>query len=589
MSSLRRLVALALAAAGLATALAQPAAAASANPDPSRFPVRGVDVTEYQHPNGAAVNWAQIRQSGIAFATLKATRGTNKTNSYFASDLAGALGQGIPTAPYHYLTGTSSNVAAQADFFIGALRNAGYTGNRANELPPILDLEWTDDGTSSCPPYTTVPFVQEFLDRVQSAFGVKPWIYTSRGFMSSCMGNTTAFGSYGLQVADYTSGRTLPSVPSGWPTWLMWQYADVGSVPGVPTTNVTLNVFNGSQADLDALVRRDPPRPLVDPQGGRVTDFDGDGRPDILGLGQTGDDLWFIPNTSSSGSPSRGQSKLVSTGWRTITKYWLADYDGDGKTDILGTQDPDKLFVWRNTSTPGNPSVAPLVGLGTAWNTLAKLVIGDFTGDGKVDIGGVNASTGDQFWVVPNTSTPGNPSRGQSIPMTTGWSTVTRFWPADWDRDGKTDLLGLQGNDQLFAWRNTASGGVPSFAPLANLGTGWSTLTKLVLGDFTGDGKVDIAGWTAWNADQLYVVPNTSSGTTLSRGQSVPMSTGWSSITSYLVADYDGDGKTDLLGVQGTDQMLIWRGTHSGGTPGFTALTSLGTGWNTVGHIPTAQ
>ncbi|WP_204046471.1 FG-GAP repeat domain-containing protein, partial [Acrocarpospora phusangensis] len=134
-----------------------------------------------------------------------------------------------------------------------------------------------------------------------------------------------------------------------------------------------------------------------------------------------------------------------------------------------------------------------------------------------------------------------------------------------------------------------ATGGVPSFAPLANLGNGWNTLTKLVLGDFTGDGKVDIAGWTAGSADQLWVIPNTTSGTTLSRGQSIPMSTGWASITSYLVADYDGDGKTDLLGVQGDDQMFTWRGTHSGGTPGFTALTSLGTAWSTISHIPTAQ
>ncbi|WP_204044625.1 FG-GAP repeat domain-containing protein, partial [Acrocarpospora phusangensis] len=112
------------------------------------------------------------------------------------------------------------------------------------------------------------------------------------------------------------------------------------------------------------------PRPLVDSQGTRLTDFDGDGKPDILGLGASGDDLWLIPNTSSSGSPSRGQSIPLSAGWRTITKYWLADYDGDGRTDILGTQNPDKLFVWRNISTPGNPSIAPLVSLGTAWNTL---------------------------------------------------------------------------------------------------------------------------------------------------------------------------------------------------------------------------
>jgi GH25 family lysozyme M1 (1,4-beta-N-acetylmuramidase) len=218
-----------------------------------------VDITEYQHPNGAAVDWSKIHQSGIKFATLKATRGTNIINSYFAGDLAAALAQGIPTAPYHFLTGTSANLSQQADYFIAELRSAGYTGHGAYELPPILDLEWTDDGTSSCPPYDTVSAVQGWLDKVRAAFGVKPMIYTARGFMTSCMGSTTAFGSYLLQVADYTSGHTNPAIPPGWPSWLMWQYADVGSVPGVPTGNVTLDVFNGSQDLLDSLANVAPP------------------------------------------------------------------------------------------------------------------------------------------------------------------------------------------------------------------------------------------------------------------------------------------------------------------------------------------
>ncbi|MER5628840.1 GH25 family lysozyme, partial [Streptosporangium sp. NPDC002544] len=301
MSRIQARLAVVAAAIGIAGVLALPAAASSASPPSGKYPVKGVDITEYQHPGGASVNWSQIRQSGVTFATLKATRGTNKTNSYFASDLAASLAQGIATAPYHFLTGyTSGSAGAQADYFIAELRSAGYTGHRAGELPPILDLEWTDDGTNSCPPYTTVSQAQLFLDKVQAAFGVKPWIYTAKGFMTGCMGSTTAFGSYGLQVADYTSSHTTPAVPPGWGSWLMWQYADVGNVPGVPTTNVTLNVFNGTQAQLDALAARTV-TPVVDPQAGHLVDFDGDGKSDVLGLGTSGDDMWLVPNTSTPG------------------------------------------------------------------------------------------------------------------------------------------------------------------------------------------------------------------------------------------------------------------------------------------------
>ncbi|GES24406.1 hypothetical protein Aple_073050 [Acrocarpospora pleiomorpha] len=581
----RRLIAAAAVAVGLAGVLAQPASASSANPDPARYPIKGVDVTEYQHPGGASVNWSQIRQSGVTFATLKATRGTNKTNPYFGGDLGAALAQRIATAPYHYLTGTSSNAVAQADFFISTVRAAGYTGHRAGELPPILDLEWTDDGTSSCPPYTTVAFARTWLDRVQAAFGVKPWIYTANGFMTSCMGSTTAFGSYGLQVADYISSHTTPAVPPGWSSWLMWQYADVGSVPGVPTTNVTKNVFNGTQAYLDQLSGLS--RPVVDPQAGRLVDFDGDGKPDFLGLGASGDDMWFIPNTSSPGTPARGQSIPISTGWKTVTKYWLTDYDGDGKTDILGLNGTDQMLAWINTSSPGHPSATAAVDLGTQWSTLSKIVIADFTGDGKVDIAGVDAATGDQFWVVPNTSAPGAPARGQSMHISDGWKTVTRFWVTDYDGDSKTDLLGLNGTDQMLAWRSKGTA-VPSFYPYADLGTQWSTLSKIVIGDFTADGKVDIAGVNAATGDQFWVVPNTSTPGAPARGQSIPVSDGWKTVTTFLVADYDRDGKTDLLGLNGTDQMLAWRSKGTA-VPSFDPYTDLGTQWSTISHIPTAQ
>ncbi|MER5628839.1 hypothetical protein ABT061_48285, partial [Streptosporangium sp. NPDC002544] len=56
---------------------------------------------------------------------------------------------------------------------------------------------------------------------------------------------------------------------------------------------------------------------------------------------------------------------------------------------------------------------------------------------------------------------------------------VTNVWVADWDADGKTDLLGLNGNDQLFAWRNQPASGSPVFSPYASLGAQWSTFGRI--------------------------------------------------------------------------------------------------------------
>ncbi|WP_181871401.1 FG-GAP-like repeat-containing protein [Sphaerisporangium album] len=529
-----------------------------------------MDITEYQHPGGASVNWSQIRQSGVTFATLKATRSTNKINSYFRGDLAASLAQGIATAPYHFFTGYSANTAgAQADYFIAELRAAGYTGHRAGELPPILDMEWTDDGTSACPPYTTVSQAQIFLDKVQAAFGVKPWIYTAAGFMTGCMASTTAFGSYGLQVADYGSGRTTPRVPPGWSTWLMWQYADVGSVPGVPTTNVTLNVFNGTQAQLDALAHRDVPPPPA-PLPGTLGDFDGDGKQDIAGV--AGGDLWIHRNTSTPGNFST-QGTFISSGWGTVGKFMAGDFDADGKDDIIGFNGGDELMIWRSTSTATTFSFAAYKSLGTGWGIFDKLLpLADYDGDGKVDIAGI---AGSDLWIHRNTSTPGNFST-TGVFVSTGWRTVSKFMGGDFDADGKSDIIGFNGGDELMIWRSTSTATTFSFAAYKSLGTGWGIFTQfLPLADYDGDGKVDIAGIAG---SDLWIHRNTSTPGNFST-TGVFVSTGWRTVSKFMGGDFDADGKSDIIGFNGGDELMIWRSTSTATTFSFAAYKSLGTGW----------
>jgi GH25 family lysozyme M1 (1,4-beta-N-acetylmuramidase) len=302
-----------------------------------------VDITEYQHPGGSGVNWSQVRQSGIKFATLKATRGTNFINPYFKNDLADALAQGIPTAPYHFLIDYDPGTAgAQANYFINAARAAGYTGHRPGELPPILDLEWTDDGNSNCPPHTTVAEVQTWLNKVQDAFGVKPMIYTSRGFMTDCMNSTTAFGSYLLQVADYIRSHTSPSLPPGWQDWLMWQYTNVGSVPGVPTTNVTLDVFNGTQDQLDKLAHH--PNNAT-----QFADINGDGLDEIIAIHPNGD-VWAYHNVNGFGGYQGDQVSLVAKGFTDGARTKFADINGDGLDEIIAIHPNGDVWAYHNVN-----------------------------------------------------------------------------------------------------------------------------------------------------------------------------------------------------------------------------------------------
>ncbi|MFC0540487.1 GH25 family lysozyme [Kutzneria chonburiensis] len=223
---------------------------------PSGYAIDGIDTAKYQHPGGAAINWAAVRASGVEFATVKATRGTNVTDDFLATDLPAARNAGLDVAPYHYYTASAPDTgAAQADRFIAAVRATGYTGQRAGDLPPVFDFERADDGTGRCPVYGTVADAKAWLDKVQAAFGKKPIIYTQKAVLDDCYGATTAFGGYPMQLADYRSSITAPPLPAGSSTWLMWQYTDAAIPDGLSAPS-TGDVFNGTQADLDRLANK---------------------------------------------------------------------------------------------------------------------------------------------------------------------------------------------------------------------------------------------------------------------------------------------------------------------------------------------
>src|SRR5438132_535368 len=92
---------------------------------------------------------------------------------------------------------------------------------------------------------TVCPSAQK-LERIEAATGRKPIIYTA-AFMGGHIGN--GFASYPLWVANY--GATCPLMPANWTHYVAWQYTSTGGVPGVPSTNVDHDIWNGDVASLE--------------------------------------------------------------------------------------------------------------------------------------------------------------------------------------------------------------------------------------------------------------------------------------------------------------------------------------------------
>ncbi len=221
-----------------------PSAVQPAQAIPAGWP-RGIDISSWQHPGGAQIDWAAVRSAGVAFAVVKATEGLTYTNPYFATDRTRAVQAGLVVGAYHYARPVLPIATAteQADQFLtvtGLTRSNGH-------IAPVLDLE--ADGGLTAGQLTA--WTRAFMEEIETKTGRTPILYTYRSFWTDTMKNTSSFSRYPLWFAIYNGGSSPGPLPGGWQKWAMWQFTSSGSIPGI-TGNVDMNVVCCSADALSA-------------------------------------------------------------------------------------------------------------------------------------------------------------------------------------------------------------------------------------------------------------------------------------------------------------------------------------------------
>src|SRR5262249_18782297 len=135
---------------------------------------------------------------------------------------------------------------AQANLLLSKMGTLG-----PGDLPPMLDVEATDGQSGA----TITAKIHQWIDRVQSATGKKPLIYTGTWFWDPSVGSSD-FSGYPLVESWYCSS-CCPNLPKPWSTFTIWQYSDAGSVSGISGA-VDLDKFNGTLQQLEALAGGSP-------------------------------------------------------------------------------------------------------------------------------------------------------------------------------------------------------------------------------------------------------------------------------------------------------------------------------------------
>jgi hypothetical protein len=324
------------------------------------------------------------------------------------------------------------------------------------------------------------------------------------------------------------------------------------AVTNLVSSTVTILLGNGqgqfSQASGSPIAVRGGPLSVA------VGDFNADGKPD-LATANGGDSVTILLGNGQGQFDQAAGSPIRVEGGPTAVA--VGDFDGDASSDLLVASGLANSVTILLGNGQGQFSVGPSIAVG---NSPQAVAVGNFSGDTNLDLVVVNASSGTVTILLGSGQGQFSPAPGSPVGAGSNPQAVA---VGDFTRDGNLDLAVVDAASGTitvllgdgFGQFGQAAGSPPAvgFNPLA-----------VAVGDFTGDGALDLAVTNA-GANSVSVLLNTTPSTTtacFAQAVGSPITVG-TFPGAVAVGDFNNDGPLDLAvtnGLSFTVSILLGNG-----------------------------
>jgi autotransporter-associated beta strand protein len=306
-----------------------------------------------------------------------------------------------------------------------------------------------------------------------------------------------------------------------------------------------------------------------------VMDFNGDGKADVVTWQSNGNHVFSVLLGKGGGTFALAPGSPVALDFNPIDAV-VGDFDGDGKLDmaLLGITSGDlELEVWLGDGTGGFKRAASSpIDLGSISSAEFAMAGGDFNKDGNLDLAIANARNVPISVKILTGDGSGGFSPATPV-VVDGADSIT---VADFNKDGNLDLAAT-GDGVVDVLLGDGAGklvktSVSPYSVAIVPGGVPASAHRLQLGDCNNDGKADLVvggeNLSSNTAAVQVLLGDGNGGFTVQ--PSIPVPQVAHGIDDVIVGDFNGDGKQDLVAV-------------SPGTPNAEVLLGDGTGAFTDG------